>query len=145
MEICSVWCCRNCKILYNNGYFLCVINMWYTCSYRFDLKPSLVPFSSVDDSSFSLWWIDFLQYFEGGLAPIEYQVLSIEKKKKNAHTTSNIIGTQHISLFNNRSNKVSSSTWACLWFNRKIFQRPHRKLVWMPMINQSKKDVDSSG
>ena len=52
-------------------------------SHKFDLKPSIIPFSSIDDPRFSWLRNVFLQYFDDWLHPIEHREGNFSRNAKN--------------------------------------------------------------
>ena len=63
--------------------FFDILNIKDINSHKFDLKPSLVPFSTVDDARFSWLRNVFLQYFEDWLQSIENRGDNFSKRAKN--------------------------------------------------------------
>ena len=63
--------------------FFDIMNIRDIHSHNFDLKPSLIPFSRVDDPRFSWLRNVFLQYFEDWLASIEQRPGNFSKTAKN--------------------------------------------------------------
>ena len=62
--------------------FFDIMNIRDINSHKFELKPSLLPFSRVDDPRFSWLRNVFLQYFEDWLASIEQRPGNFSKKAK---------------------------------------------------------------
>ena len=63
--------------------FFDIMNIRHIHSHEFEQKPSLIPFSSVDDPRFSWLRNVFLQYFEDWLTSIEQREGNFTKKDKN--------------------------------------------------------------
>ena len=74
--------CWNCKILFFNGYVFDIMNIRDINFHKFELKPSLLPFSRVDDPPFSCLRNVFLQYFEDWLTSIEQRPRNFSKNAK---------------------------------------------------------------
>ena len=62
--------------------FFDIMNIRDINSHKFELKPSLLQFSRVDDPRFSWLWNVFLQYFEDWLASIEQRPGNFSKDAK---------------------------------------------------------------
>ena len=63
--------------------FFDILNIRDVNSHKFDLKPSLVPFSTINDPRFSWLCNIFLQYFEDWLQSIENREGNFSKRAKN--------------------------------------------------------------
>ena len=63
--------------------FFDIVNIRDINSHKFDLKPSVIPFSSINDPRFSWLWNVFLQYFDDWLHSTKYRKGNLSRNAKN--------------------------------------------------------------